>query len=251
MCYDATMSYKYILFDIDNTLIDFPASFDLAAEATLRYGGLAHPTAEDLKKFFEINDAIWFGLELNQSNREDICRFYHKGYEEYLLETEVRVKEAFGLNPSAEELDNVFRRELGKNAAPFSYVLEVLEKLRAWKKTNSQAPSLAVATNGLHQLQSGKLTKFDGLFEEIFISEDLNYVKPEPAYFLEIAKRLNCAPNELLMVGDSLLNDVGGANGAGLDSCFFNPKRIADYQGVAPTYEIADFRELLDIFSIE
>ena len=49
------------------------------------------------------------------------------------------------------------------------------------------------------------------------------------------------------MVGDSLHNDIGGANSAGIASCYYNPLGKINNTDIIPTYEIRDFNELLEI----
>lgn len=234
------MNYSYILFDIDNTLIDFQASFARAATATLTYGGRKTVTPEDIALFYQKNDEVWFGMKLHHSDEDEVCRTYHPKYELYLLESQRVIKEVFGLDRTPEELDAVFRRELGAQAVASHNIFPVLEALK-------ERYTLCVASNGLSKLQRGKLTAFLPYMTEVFISEDLQAVKPQKLYFDRIVSHLDCTPKDCLMVGDSLLNDIGGANAAGIDSCYYNPEGLADHQGIAPTYEIRDFLELLTI----
>lgn len=48
-------------------------------------------------------------------------------------------------------------------------------------------------------------------------------MKPYPEYFKYITGYFNCQPEECLMIGDSLVNDIGGAGNSGIDSCYYNP----------------------------
>ena len=71
-----------------------------------------------------------------------------------------------------------------------------------------------------------------------FISSDMK--KYITGYF-------NCQPEECLMIGDSLVNDIGGAGNSGIDSCYYNPGFLKKKAEIQPVYEIHDFVELLDI----
>ena len=53
-----------------------------------------------------------------------------------------------------------------------------------------------------------------------------------------------CAPYRLLHVGDSLENDVAGANGAGARSVWLNRTGRANDTSHAPAYEIASLADL-------
>ena len=107
--------------------------------------------------------------------------------------------------------------------------------------------TLAVATNGLTIIQPYKLTKLPKVFDKIFISEEMNCMKPYPEYFKYITGYFNCQPEECLMIGDSLVNDIGGAGNSGIDSCYYNPGYLKKKAEIQPQYEIHDFVELLDI----
>ena len=72
-------------------------------------------------------------------------------------------------------------------------------------------------------------------------------MKPYPEYFKYITAYFNCQPEECLMIGDSLVNDIGGAGNSGIDSCYYNPGYLKKKTEIQPVYEIHDFVELLDI----
>ena len=56
--------YKYLLFDIDDTLINFEKSFHNCAAKVLELGG-CEVTVRNVRRFKELNDIVWFssGLE--------------------------------------------------------------------------------------------------------------------------------------------------------------------------------------------
>lgn len=41
-------------------------------------------------------------------------------------------------------------------------------------------------------------------------------MKPDPEIFSMTARRLGCAPQEILMIGDSPVSDIAGARAAGM-----------------------------------
>lgn len=53
-------------------------------------------------------------------------------------------------------------------------------------------------------------------FQHLFTSKELGAAKPDPRFFMEIARRLDVAPAECVMVGNDFLKDIAGANGAGM-----------------------------------
>jgi len=54
------------------------------------------------------------------------------------------------------------------------------------------------------------------LLDTVVYTSDLAYSKPHPEVFHEVAARLQVAPEACVMVGDRLVDDVGGALGAGM-----------------------------------
>lgn len=53
--------------------------------------------------------------------------------------------------------------------------------------------------------------ELDGLFDAAISSSDHGYMKPHPSIFQEGLRRLNVAPIEAVMVGDSVPHDIAGA----------------------------------------
>ena len=90
-----------------------------------------------------------------------------------------------------------------------------------------------------------KRVKLDSFFEKTFTSRELNYQKPQPGFFNEIEKRLNQAPKNLVMIGDSYQNDVLGARKAGWQAFWFNPEKLP-CPGLLPIHqgEIYDMEKL-------
>lgn len=80
-------------------------------------------------------------------------------------------------------------------------------------------------------------------------SEELQLYKPDPATFSEVCKRLDVAPSEAVFVGDSPVNDVEGALGAGLTAIWLN-RNGAEWPATCarrPAGEIRSLTELADV----
>ena len=56
------------------------------------------------------------------------------------------------------------------------------------------------------------------LVDHVLLSAERPWDKPDPRIFMESCNLLDVAPNHTLHVGDSLLDDVQGAHGAGLQA---------------------------------
>ncbi len=51
--------------------------------------------------------------------------------------------------------------------------------------------------------------------DHVFCSSIVGFSKPHPEFFAHVSRKLGLEPNQLLMVGDSLENDIEGAHAAG------------------------------------
>lgn len=73
--------------------------------------------------------------------------------------------------------------------------------------------------------------------------------KPEPGIYEYAVNAMgNFAKKEVLMIGDNLNSDIKGGINYGVDTCWFNPKRLENKTNFIPDYEVFDFtglRELL------
>ena len=233
------MKYPFILLDIDGTLVNFDLTFSNAFASTLEFGG-SMANEINIKKYHSCNDEAWYESGLDNVDDASVCRIYHPGYREYLLNTSKKAKKSMNLNKTPEELTAHFIKAMGNFAVLNSNVLDICRQLSA-------NHTLCIASNGLTDLQMGKLTSLAPFISHYFISEDMNCIKPETEYFCYIFNKLGCKAKDCLMIGDSLKNDIEGANRSGIASCYYNPTGYVNKTGITSTYEIRDFSELLNI----
>ena len=231
--------YKYLLFDIDDTLINFEKSFHNCAAKVLELGGW-EVTGINVRRFKVLNDIVWFSSGLEDIYEPYIKENYHRLYHKYVEDSLDKAINEFGLKGNYDDLMTCFNHSLGEEAHVNENAVKVLNILK-------DKYTLAVATNGLTIIQPYKMTKLPKVFDKIFISEEMNCMKPYPEYFKYITGYFNCQPEECLMIGDSLVNDIGGAGNSGIDSCYYNPGYLKKKAEIQPVYEIHDFVELLDI----
>lgn len=82
---------------------------------------------------------------------------------------------------------------------------------------------------------------------KVFVSETINKIKPNNEFYEYILGNVNCKPEECLMIGDSIKNDIVGANSMGIDTCWFNPTNKVNKNNVCITFEIQNIKELLSL----
>ena len=84
----------------------------------------------------------------------------------------------------------------------------------------------------------------EGRFAFVVFSQDVRVRKPDRRIFEITARKAGCPLDELLHVGDSLRNDVMGANEAGARSVWLNRDGLANDAGITADYEIGTLAEL-------
>ena len=221
--------YYCILFDADNTLLDFDAAESKALADTLRNYGI-EPDAETVQTYRTINGELWRQLEKGQIRRDKL-----------MAERFTRFLKAVNAAGSGAEMNQYYLDQLSTHpdlAAP--NVLDVMKEL-------AEVATLAVVTNGFDRVQSRRVAE-SGLkefVEEVFVSEKLDSEKPNRKIFDTALRSLGVENREcVLMVGDSLTSDIQGGINAGLDTCWFNPSHNENPGKVCPTYEIETLEEL-------
>lgn len=97
----------------------------------------------------------------------------------------------------------------------------------------------AILTNGNIRSQRAKIhaVKIADYFDEIVVSEESGYSKPDPRAFLYVADKLGIKCEECLYVGDVFFNDIIGAYRAKMQYVLLNNDRKRCYDQRIPQIE--------------
>lgn len=201
------MSYRFALFDADNTLLDFSRAEREALSDCLAARGLRHDEIVTTR-YAAINDAQWKRLEQGLTTRKalQVDRFT-------LLAEEF----AFSLDPLS--LLSDYMEALSQK----TYLMAGAEELILAVKDYCR---LFIITNGTLEVQRPRLARCPLMahFERVFISEEVGANKPERAFFEHVFSSIpDFRPEEALVIGDSLTSDIRGGAAAGLATCWFAP----------------------------
>ena len=79
------------------------------------------------------------------------------------------------------------------------------------------------------------------LIDSITISEEVGYAKPDVRIFETALTRVECKPEETMMIGDSWENDILGARAAGIQGVWYNC-----YSTQPPDKSVPEIRSLED-----
>jgi len=180
-----------------------------------------------LQKLVEVTNAVWISEALNQLNQrvtprdERICASVTMFFEDYVKSLKAR-----------------------KNAG------KVLEQLKPHYALGlvSNFTYAPVIHAGLRKLG---LSEY---FNSVLISHDFGWRKPSSNVFQETLRRLNVDGDEAAYVGDSPVEDIRGAQDAGMKTIFipsqFYSETDLEKAGVHPDTKISDLREILKFLAL-
>lgn len=220
--------YKYLLFDADNTLLDFNASEEQALKETLSMFPLEF-TKEVYKRYHDINDHLWKRLERGETTREKLR-----------IDRFVQLYDEFGMNGELHGKDtaDIYAEKLSGQGIMIDGALEVLSAL-------SEKYSCYIITNGTYEIQIKRLSKtpVEKYVKYSFISEKMGCAKPDKVFFDKVVEYIDDSDlSKYLVIGDSLTSDIKGAVNSGIDSVLISKERSD-----MPTYCIKEIRELFSI----
>ena len=205
--------YAIYLMDADDTLFDFQKAERCAFYKTFEALSGQACTEETYAKYSQLNRSLWEALERREITKPQ------------LQETRfgLFLKEQ-GLSGDGLIWNETYLDHLAEGNFLFDGALQVCREL-------SQKAALYLATNGVTRVQKKRLRD----------SAIAPYV-----YFDHVMKRLgNPGKEQILMVGDSLTSDMAGGIAAGIDTCWYNPRRKPLPPSLKVTWQIHSLEQLL------
>ena len=227
--------YKWLLFDADNTLLDFTRAERAGITDTLLSMGLP-ATDEVVTTYSKINDGLWKELERGLVTKERLkilrferlCRHY-----------------SFEGDPVA------IAGEYVKNLSKYGFLCDgALELCR----TLYGKYDMYVITNGIKVIQDSRFGKsgIKDYFIRSFISDEIGCEKPGRAFFDRVASSIDgFDPAYALVIGDSLTSDILGGVNYGIDTCWYNPKGHEKPADLPITYTVTNLSEVARLLGEE
>jgi putative hydrolase of the HAD superfamily len=130
---------------------------------------------------------------------------------------------------------------------PFPGVHELLSELRAAHLR------LGIITHGWSVKQAEKLIRLDLVRfldpDAIFISDEIGISKPNPKIYARAVRSLGLAPEEVMYVGDSPINDIAPPRQVGMVTVWARKASKQLESPVEPHHEIWTFSDLRRILS--
>lgn len=228
-------SYQHIFFDLDHTLWDFDRNS--AATLTKLYDeyALEEKGVADLNEFIEVyaahNQKLWDRFRNGYIRRDELRwkRFWHT-----LLDFKVVT------DTLAYELSSAYSEILPTQNLLTDHAQVLLDYCK-------EKYTLHLITNG-HDLTQKMKLQYSGIskyFSEIITSEKSFAMKPHSKIFEYALSATGANKDNCIMIGDSLEVDILGAQNAGWDAIYYNPKQKKHSE--KPTHEIKCLSELMSI----
>ncbi|MCI8956810.1 MAG: noncanonical pyrimidine nucleotidase, YjjG family [Eubacterium sp.] len=226
---------KNILFDLDDTILDFHKCERTALTETFKMIGVEH-TEKILDRYSVINDMHWKRLEKGELTRAQVLL----GRFEVLFEE-------IGAECSSELAWKTYEELLGNQYFLVEGALDLLEKLYGKYR-------LYIVSNGTATVQDRRIAgaKLEKYFEKIFISQKIGVNKPNIRFFERCFSEIgDVKKEETIIIGDSLSSDIQGGINAGIKTCWYNPNKNECPKSMCIDYIIHSLDEIEEVIKKE
>jgi putative hydrolase of the HAD superfamily len=218
---------KAVIFDLDNTLVDFMKvkrrSVEAAAEAMVD-AGLNATSKETTERIFKMYDKE--GIEDQ--------RVFDKILVDEYGQIDYRILAA-----------GILAYRKAKEGAMFLYP-HVRHTLTELMRANIK---LAIVSDAPRLSAWMRLVSFgiEPYFESVVSYDDTGFKKPNPAPFRRALEKLKVEPGEAIMIGDWAERDMVGAKALGMKTVFARYGDDFNTKEPGADYEITDIAELVKI----
>lgn len=222
-----------ILWDVDETLLNFGAAQRAALNTLFSEFGLGLCTDAMAARYDAINHVFWQRLEQNEITKPQVLT---GRFEQFFSE--------YGIDPSVSvPFNDRYQLCLGDTIVYRDDCLQLLGFLKGKVKQY-------VVSNGTVIAQTKKLERsgIGRLMDGVFLSERLGVEKPNPAFFDQVFDAIGPIDRrDVMIVGDSLTSDMQGGMNAGIVTCWYNPGGKPVPQAYRIDYDVRHLTEILPV----
>lgn len=222
---------RNVLFDLDDTLLDFKRAEAVAIRRTLYEMGI-DPTDSTVELYSRLNRSCWAKLETGEYTRDEVL---HRRFDMLFAALEIE--------GDSHETQKRYEHLLSQGAFILDGARELLDELFAEYR-------LYLATNGIINVQARRIVDADigKYFDGVFVSEMIGYNKPDVRFFeIAFSDIPDFKKEETVIIGDTLTSDIKGGINAGIKTVYFNPRGAKNDTGITPDYEIHSLGEIPEL----
>ncbi|MET9273303.1 HAD family hydrolase [Kribbella sp. NPDC003557] len=218
---------KIVLFDLDGTLVEERSA---AAAAVVEWAAEYGVTGPDVA-------TRWAAVS------EKHYRRFQRRELTFPEQRRRRVREFLAVDVSDAEADAMFEGYVWRYEAGWTVYADAVPGLRAVREAGLRA---VVLTNGNGDHQRSKLDRLalTDEIDELIAGDTLPVGKPDPRAFAHALERLGADKHDVVMVGNSLENDIRGAQAVGIDAVLVDRD---DAQPDADVPRVQELTQLLDV----
>jgi len=224
--------YKWLLFDADNTFLDFATASKKSLFTTCKNYDVK--CDENIYKTYKVENAkVWESFENNEITALELRSLR---FAKFFSAIDVK-----GIDPF--EFNVQFLQNLVEVSEAYDGAIHFLENLK-------HQYTLSVITNGLKEVQRPRINrlKMNHIFESIIVSDEIGVAKPDIKFFEHSYNTISNPPpkSEVLVIGDNLKSDIQGGINFGVDTCWISHEN-ENNSSIEPTYSV---NNLLDLHKI-
>lgn len=225
------MKYTTLLFDLDDTILDFTKGEQIALTLLLEEMNVEN-IQDVIAEYVVLNKSLWKEIEKGTLNRD------------YVLNNRFSMLfDQYGKKVDGEKVEERYRYYLDLQHDFIEGAQEILKDLH-------KLYNIYIITNGVSktQLKRIKDANLEEIFTDIFVSEDIGFQKPAKEYFEAVIKKIpDFNLRKTLIIGDSLTADIAGGIQNNIDTCWINLNKVENLTDIKPTYEIYKLSDLYEI----
>ena len=222
-----------LLWDLDNTLLDFPSAERQALITTFADFTLGPCSPDLLVRYSALNARWWRWLEEGKVTKAELLP---GRFREFFAAEGIACTEYDAFNAA-------YQHHLGDTIVFLDNGYELVKDLHGQVKQY-------LVTNGSLQAQTRKLKRsgLGELFDGVFISEVVGAENPSRAFFDAVLSAIGPVDKEeLLLIGDSLTADMQGGVDFGLRTCWYNHNHLPRDTAPPVDYTVDHLREIMEI----
>lgn len=223
--------YKAIIFDLDNTLLNYNLSELTSMKQALEDHKLTNELVwEDFwATFAPINFAYWMDRIQHKYSIYEVLEYS-------FTDTFRRMNKDYGI---AKEITRTYWNLFCGTCDLEPGADRMLNGLHG-------KYALGIISNGIGEaqrkrLQAGNLGHY---FSTLVVSDEVGFWKPDKQIFEHAFNELSVSRDEVLFIGDSLQDDYLGATNIGIDFCYYNPKLQKLDERYKPNYMVKELSEI-------